>query len=107
MILNNNGELVVFGANFYGQLGEYKQLYIREPYLLMINHEIKEIIYGGYHTIIIMKNNEIFTFGNNSYGQLGLKHRYPNENQHRFCPTSATWEKKSLMIILEKIKLIS
>ena len=41
---------------------------------------IREIVCGGYHTIILTENNDVLVFGNNDYGQLGLGH---NDNQNK------------------------
>ena len=70
----NNGDVLVFGCNEYGQLGLGHNNNINIPTLLMNDTTIKNIICGTFHTIIYKNNGDVLVFGHNDYGQLGLGH---------------------------------
>ena len=72
LMLKNNGELFVFGANYYGQLGLGHHKSVDKPILLMTDPDIKSIHCGNDHSMILKNNGELFVFGNNKLGQLGL-----------------------------------
>ena len=84
----DNGDVLVFGDNDCGQLGfPYKEDYygnsnIKIPTLLMNDRTIRNIVCGGYHTIIYKDNGDVLVFGHNKYGQLGLGH-----NNNIYIPT--------------------
>ena len=59
IIYKNNGDVLVFGDNDYGQLGLGHNNNINIPTLLMNDTTIRNIICGGYHTIIY-KDNGMF-----------------------------------------------
>jgi alpha-tubulin suppressor-like RCC1 family protein len=89
IILNETNEIFVCGYNFHGQLGlgikfpvskeslkkydlgddNFKNIYLK------LSHNfgnIKKIICGDYHNIILNDNNELFMCGYNRLGQFGL-----------------------------------
>ena len=70
----NNGDVLVFGYNRYGQLGLSHDKNINVPTLLMNDKSIKNIICGEYQTIIHKNNDDVLVFGYNRHGQLGLGH---------------------------------
>lgn len=97
LILKSSGELLVFGEDQFGQIGlgnDNDYVYVNIPTILYIPKEIKEIICGGFHTMILLMTNELYVFGENHSGQLGL-----GDNQKRFTPV--------LLIIDHEIKQIS
>ena len=75
--INKNGEVLMWGKNMKGQLGNgtYED---RNLPVFVKNEEgkghLKEIVdisLGRNHTIALNKNGEIFVWGSNKYGQLG------------------------------------
>ena len=98
-ILKKSGKLFAFGYNIYGQLGlgDKRDRYI--PTLLMKtgddiipslnlpvrdkvkDNTIRQIVCGGYHSLILKESGELFVFGYNVYGQLGL-----GDNKKRITP---------------------
>ena len=70
----DNGDVLVFGDNGYGQLGLGHDKNINSPTLLTNDTTIRNIIRGRNHTIIYKNNGDVLVFGNNDYGQLGLGH---------------------------------
>jgi alpha-tubulin suppressor-like RCC1 family protein len=88
MILYPNGDIYVFGANNFGQLGMItndqrntgknninNQL---TPIQLVLPDKKKaiDVNCGDYHTGALCKNGDVFFWGRNNHGQLGLGHRY-------------------------------
>jgi alpha-tubulin suppressor-like RCC1 family protein len=69
--LLETGEVYVFGANGYGQLGLGDNKNRNTPTLLMTNHNIKTISTED-HTLILTMTGELYVFGDNNFGQLGL-----------------------------------
>jgi len=76
IIWKNNGDVLVFGLNNFGQLGfaSIGSDHINKPTVLLNDLQIKSICCGSNHTMILKNNGEIFVFGDNRYCQLGLKH---------------------------------
>ncbi len=65
-------EIFVAGDNTFGQLNidDYKSFNIMTKINFKDIKDIKDIIFGGYHSIFIKKDNTILSCGNNQYGQL-------------------------------------
>ena len=96
MVLMDNGDLYVFGNNRGGQLGIAGQaanldapdvvgvvgaaglndnLDRNRPirnYFFTDKGPIKQIVLGGYHSMILMENDDLYVFGDNQFDQLGL-----------------------------------
>ena len=72
MILKNNGELYVYGSNFFGQLGLEDTKEKNELKLLMKDPEIKSIYCDAWYSMILKNNGDLFVFGDNSHNQLGI-----------------------------------
>ena len=81
-IYKNNGDLLVVGHNYSGQLGLGDNKYRDKPVLLMNDKNIKSICSGNNHSMIYKNNGDLFVFGSNSYGQLGL-----GDIKNRWIPT--------------------
>ncbi|HLX53033.1 MAG TPA: hypothetical protein VKR58_03800 [Aquella sp.] len=47
---------------------------VKFPKEIILHENIKEIICGGYHTMILTVFNKIYVCGENNFGQLGLDH---------------------------------
>ena len=56
---------------------------VKFPKEIILHENIKEIICGGYHTMMLTLSGKIYSSGENQYGQLGLGHNldtnYPQE----------------------------
>ena len=75
IIYRDNGDILVFGSNEFGQLGlnnNNKYTNINILTLLMNDKNIRNITCGRQHTIIYKDNGDVLVFGSNYYGQLGL-----------------------------------
>ena len=70
----DSGDVLVFGWNVYGQLGLGHNDNINVPTLLINDKSVKNIICGGYYTILYKDNGDVLVFGDNNCGQLGLGH---------------------------------
>jgi len=95
IILKNNGELFIFGANNFYQLGLKHTKIISKPTLLMIDPEIKSIHCNYYHSMILKNNGELLIFGRNEYGQLGIEDHNTCYDEPTLSMTNSTinlWE---------------
>eukprot|EP01091_Cochliopodium_minus_P008271 TRINITY_DN1844_c1_g1_i2.p1 TRINITY_DN1844_c1_g1~~TRINITY_DN1844_c1_g1_i2.p1 ORF type:complete len:312 (+),score=81.61 TRINITY_DN1844_c1_g1_i2:231-1166(+) len=73
IIYKENGDLLVFGKNYYGQLGLGDDTTeILTPTLLLNDLDIEDIICGANHTMYHKKNGEIYFFGYGDGEQLGI-----------------------------------
>ena len=75
ILVTVNGNLLTFGDNSYGQIGLDPKLskYIAYPQLIMRNQEIRQVVCGCDHTIVLKINGDVLTFGSNNFGQIGGK----------------------------------
>ena len=82
LILRNNGELLVCGSNFEGEIGLGETLEkVLVPTILMKDEKIRKICCGSKFSIIL-KEDEVWGFGNNcDYSQMLLARAI------RFCHT--------------------
>ena len=69
-----NGNVLVFGLNYSGQLGLGHNKNVNIPTLLMTDKTIKNIICNGQYTKIYKNSGDVLVFGYNYHGQLGLGH---------------------------------
>ena len=93
MGLTENGEIFVWGANYYGQLGLGDQNPRAVPTLLRSlpsSAHIISIVSGASHCLALTTTGEVYTWGDNGYAQLGLgsyeEPQYPGRIQF---PTSS------------------
>lgn len=81
ILYKNNGDIIGFGDNFFGQLGiAPTHGYVRNPKEIENNKDIKFIRCGYNHTFLYKNNGELYGFGFNACGQLGkdpLRTIYP------------------------------
>ena len=75
-----NNDVLVFGANNYGQLGLGHNRNQNKPVTLMQGIPIRQIDCGANHIVILQDNNDVLVFGHNYHGQLGLGH---NRDQNK------------------------
>lgn len=73
-VLTRDGELYLWGSNYYGQLGENPAVLrvITEPYKLSIDEKVKCVSIGLRHTALVTETGNILMSGANSKGQLGI-----------------------------------
>jgi alpha-tubulin suppressor-like RCC1 family protein len=102
LVLRDNGSVLAFGANEYGQLGinseedscgiayadeeetDYKYIIAYwSPRSISrttsTNLNVTAVSAGGYHSLFLGADGNLFTAGSNSYGQLGLGTDTPAE----------------------------
>ena len=68
-VITANGELYMWGSNFYGQLGDYNGGESSVP--LKIMDEVASVSFGDRNCAAITKDGSLYTWGNNTSGQLG------------------------------------
>ena len=79
LVIDENNKLYVWGANYYGKLGNGSTNDILSPVCLtdtetspLYNVPIKEVAYSGYNTFVITTNQDVYSWGYNwQYGELG------------------------------------
>ncbi|KAI3379842.1 hypothetical protein SNEBB_007921, partial [Seison nebaliae] len=82
--INDQGQVIIFGSNFYGQLGSADTkprdgIHVMEGILSDI--VVTKIACGDYFTICISDQNKIFGWGLNTNGRLGQE----NMNGNKIC----------------------
>ncbi len=90
--LDNNGEVWVWGKNFYGQAGQgfdYGTNDQLTPIKVPIPNgvKIKSIEAGTGHILALAKNGEVYGWGNNSTSQVGY-------NGYQYKGTENAWESR-------------
>jgi len=81
VMVKKNNDVLVFGANYYGQLGLGHNNDQNNPQNIDAEkYPYAKIACGIRHTVILQDNNDVLVFGANYYGQLGLGH---NHNQNK------------------------
>ncbi|CAM9849889.1 unnamed protein product [Ascophyllum nodosum] len=82
--LEDNGQLLAFGRNDFGQLGLGHVLDTREPTRvpLLAKKRIVQVACGSYHTVPLDADGKIYPFGRNNHGQLGTG---TNQDSSRPC----------------------
>lgn len=68
-VLTKSGDLFMWGANDYGQLGDGTATTAIAPKLVMSN--VKSAVKGGLNMAAITNDNVLYMWGANNYGQLG------------------------------------
>lgn len=71
MVLKNDGTVLTWGYNGYGQLGIDNKDTKKEPVEVVGVSDIKTITAGRFHAAVLTNNGSIYTWGRNNYGQLG------------------------------------
>jgi len=79
VMLTTSGHVFACGSNGYGQLGVGYTVN-RETWVRLegINEPVKQVVAGGYHTLVLLMNGRLMVCGYNDSGQLGL-----NESEGR------------------------
>lgn len=82
LILLNNGKVLAFGDDYYGQLGNQQNGNEDEGFMFSSPVEVKaengynsknciSISAGSYHSLILLNNGKVLAFGGGNSGQLG------------------------------------
>lgn len=69
--LKSNGQLLAWGANNNGQIGDGTQTMRDAPILVNGANEYIAVAPGGWHTLAIKADGTLWAWGNNSGGELG------------------------------------
>src|SRR5437868_711798 len=72
IILDNDGQIYIFGNNNQGQLGLGNNISINTPTLIVDIYGSIAASVGIAHSMILNNCDKIYTFGDNYFGQLGL-----------------------------------
>ncbi len=67
--ITKNGDLYLWGANSYGQLGDDTTASRKTPKYIMGN--VASVSLGTFHSAAITTNGDLYLWGYNKYGQLG------------------------------------
>lgn len=77
MVLTSEGRLLVWGYNFFGQLGIDTDIQhttptdITDAFGIQNQDRLRDIAAGSSHSLVVSEAGRVFTFGNNANGQLG------------------------------------
>ena len=71
LCITNNGELLAWGGNESGQLGDGSTT-TRKNEVTILSSGVEDVQAGVYHTVILKTDGTIWTCGENSDGQLGI-----------------------------------
>ncbi|XP_018568788.1 ultraviolet-B receptor UVR8 [Anoplophora glabripennis] len=78
VVLRDNGTVLSWGENKFGQLGVDPNVANSFVPLEVFSHDGLHSVYAGWtHSAGLTKNGDIFTWGRNSYGQLGAEREVP------------------------------
>jgi len=72
LVLLNDGTVMVFGNNTYGQLGLGNTANSTSPTLIPNLTNVKQIACGVFHSLVLLNDGTVKAFGFNAAGQLGL-----------------------------------
>ena len=67
--LKNDGTVLTWGSNVYGQLGNGTKTGSSVP--IAVINDVKAIAAGGGHTVALKTDGTVWAWGRNNYGQLG------------------------------------
>ncbi|XP_050301011.1 E3 ubiquitin-protein ligase MYCBP2 isoform X2 [Anthonomus grandis grandis] len=84
VLLLQNGQVLTFGSNLYGQLGCGDILAKSTIQHVSLPTSAVHVAAGSNHTVVLTSKGEIYTFGNSEKGQLGRLPTVTNQdnNQH-------------------------
>lgn len=69
VLLTQNGEVLTFGSNSYGQLGVGDMLTRGGPVVVKLPGVATGIAAGSNHTAVLLANGQVYTFGSYQVGQ--------------------------------------
>jgi RCC1 and BTB domain-containing protein len=74
MVLTDNNDIFTWGKNDEGQCGTGTNEIVESPFNVKINENsnIKSIVCGNYHSLVLYDNGIVYGWGFNGFGQLGL-----------------------------------
>jgi alpha-tubulin suppressor-like RCC1 family protein len=90
LIVTSTGQLITFGDNQFGQLGDTvnagQNLPNPTPTLITPlpgqTGAVSQIVAGGSHSLVLTSSGQLFGFGENNYGQLGSSTDNGTTNPH-------------------------
>ena len=72
-VIKQNGSVMAFGENTYGQLGDGTTNDILKPTTVRdLGNDNKQISANRTHTLVLKQDGRVYSFGSNNKGQLGL-----------------------------------
>ncbi len=78
-VITTDGQLLVWGSNYFGQLGDgskndsYIPINITANFILNYGEKITSISGGYAHSLVVTSQNRLFVWGNNGVNRLGIK----------------------------------
>jgi hypothetical protein len=74
MVVTDKNDIFTWGDNQYGQCGNGTNKIVESPFNVKINENsnIKSIVCGTYHSLILYGNGTVYGWGDNAFCQLGL-----------------------------------
>ena len=89
LFLTESNKLYGLGYNRYGQLGISNSLYVHAESPVEIftdGIQIKDVVSGSHHTLVLSEDNELYGFGAKMHGQLDGKSGESAEEQCSLLP---------------------
>ncbi|EAL69105.1 hypothetical protein DDB_G0276695 [Dictyostelium discoideum AX4] len=86
LALSSSGEVVGFGFNACGQLGNGNHMDQLYPVKIEFNEHVIDIASGYYHSLCLTDNGEAYSWGYMSDGSLGLGEVYTHQTKPKLIP---------------------
>ncbi|KAK5577858.1 hypothetical protein RB653_002806 [Dictyostelium firmibasis] len=86
LALSSSGEVVGFGFNACGQLGNGNHMDQLYPVKIEFNERVIDIASGYYHSLCLTDNGEAYSWGYMSDGSLGLGEVYTHQTKPKLIP---------------------
>ena len=87
---DKDGEMWLWGANAFGQIGNNNNNAIKVPTKISYETKIKERKISSFFSIAIDEEGDIWTCGDNAYGELGLGYALNKQTVLTFTKVTAT-----------------
>lgn len=72
LLLEDDGDLIAFGDNRYGQLGDGSTSNASNYVSVSSISDVLEIAAGSHHAVVLRSDRTVWTWGGNELGQLGI-----------------------------------
>ncbi|KAN0036755.1 hypothetical protein ACTFIV_002064 [Dictyostelium citrinum] len=86
LALSSSGEVIGFGFNACGQLGNGNHMDQLYPVKIEFNEHVIDIASGYYHSLCLTDNGEAYSWGYMSDGSLGLGEVYTHQTKPKLIP---------------------